>query len=441
MNPKELNKADELCRRQFMLNAAKTYLGVSTVPMLGLSLASPVLAQASGANKSLGKAEHVIFLNMDGGMSHIDTFDVKPGTDVQGPVKAISSAGDYQLSEYLPNTAKVADKLCVINSMTSTQGAHEQAQYQLHSSYSPLGTIGHPSIGSWALSQKGRLNKELPGYVAINGGKPKNTSSGWMGAEYGAVRLGRANEGLKNSHLAHGVSEEDFTTRLAVADILNQKFHKQYQVPQVTAYESLYEEAVKLMKSEDLVAFNLDEEPSEVKSLYGDSNFAQGCLLSRRLVEAGVRYIEVNLGGWDSHYDNFGTVESRCNELDKAYAALITDLEGKGLLDKTLVVLGTEFGRSPEIVSSHNEGRDHHPSCFSSVIAGGGVKGGVKYGTSDKKGNKPASNPVTHQDLNATIGYALGIDTEKVLFSPSGRPFRMAGPDKLLGKPLTSIFA
>ena len=185
----------------------------------------------------------------------------------------------------------------------------------------------------------------------------------------------------------------------------------------------------------------MDNESSAVRKLYGQGSFAQGCLLSRRLVEAGVRYIEVNLGGWDSHYDNFATVASRCNALDQAYAALLTDLEGKGLLDKTLVVLSTEFGRTPTIKSNHNEGRDHHPSCFSSVIAGGGVKGGWKYGTSDKKGDRPDINPVTHQDLNATIGYALGIDTQQVVFSPSGRPFRMAGPDKLLGKPMTSIFA
>ena len=257
MNSKDFKKVDEVGRRQFLLNAAKSYLGVSTAPMLGLSLASPVLGQTSANAASLGKAEHVIFLNMDGGMSHIDTFDVKPGTDVQGPVKAINSTGDFQLSEYLPNTAKMGDKLCLINSMTSTQGAHEQAQYQLHSSYSPLGTIGHPSIGSWVVKLKGRENTALPGYVSIGGGKPKNSSSGFMGAEYAGVRLGRADEGLKNSHRASGVSEEDFETRLAVADVLNQRFHERYKVPQVKAYESLYDEAVKLMNSEDLAAFDL----------------------------------------------------------------------------------------------------------------------------------------------------------------------------------------
>ena len=207
MNSRQLNKVDEVTRRQFLLNAAKSYLGVSTAPMLGASLASPAFAEATSSAGLVGKAEHVIFLNMDGGMSHIDTFDVKPGTDVQGPVKAINSAGDFQLSEFLPNIAKEADKICLISSMTSTQGAHDQAQYQLHSSYSPLATITHPSTGAWAVRMKGRINQALPGFVAI-GTKPQNTTSGFMGAEYGAVRLGRADEGLKNSKMAHGVSED-----------------------------------------------------------------------------------------------------------------------------------------------------------------------------------------------------------------------------------------
>lgn len=439
MSSKYLNKADEIDRRRFLLNAAKSYLGVATAPMIGASLASPAMAQAAAAATGGGKAEHVIFLNMDGGMSQIDTFDVKPGSEYQGPVEAINTTGDFQISQFLPNTAKMGDKLCLINSMTSTQGVHDQAQYQLHSSYAPLATITHPSIGSWALRMKGRMNQELPGYVAV-GGRPKNGSSGFMGIEYGAVRLGNANEGLKNSEMANGITEEDFEKRLAVADALNQRFHQRYKVPQVKAYESLYDEAVKLMKSEDLKAFDLHHESSETRALYGKGSFAQGCLLSRRLVEAGVRYIEVTLGGWDSHYDNFGSVERRCQDLDQAYAALLKDLEAKGLLEKTLVVLSTEFGRTPWINAKRNDGRDHHPSCFSSVIAGGGVKGGYQYGTSTKDGRRPETNPVTHQDLNATIGYALGIDLNQVIHSPSGRPFRMAGPDKLLGKPMTSAF-
>ena len=154
----------------------------------------------------------------------------------------------------------------------------------------------------------------------------------------------------------------------------------------------------------------------------------------------GVRFVEVGLGGWDTHYDNFNSVEARAAVLDKGFSTLIADLEDKGLLDTTLVVIGTEFGRTPHIVTEHNNGRDHHPACFSAVMAGAGVNGGTTYGKSDKEARRPDSDPVTVQDFNATIGYALGIDSHKVLHSPSGRPFRMAGAEKGLGTPVKSIF-
>ncbi len=437
MKNNNFNKVDEMGRRQFMVNAARTYLGVSVAPMLGASLATPAFGQSEGSGRK--NAEHVIFLNMAGGMSHLDTFDLKPGRDVQGPVEGISTSGDFQLSQYLPKTAEVADKMCVINSMTSTQGAHEQGQYMLHSSYSQRGTITHPSIGAWVVRLKGRQNSTLPGFVSV-GGNPKNASSGFMGAEFSGVPLGRASEGLKDSKRAHTVSAEDFEQRLAIADALNKEFHEKYNVPQVKAYESLYDEAVKLMQSADLKAFDIDRESGDTRSKYGKNNFGQGCLLARRLVEAGVRFVEVSLGGWDTHYDNFTSVEARAAVLDQGYAALMKDLEAKGLLEKTIVVIATEFGRSPKIVSEHNSGRDHHPACFSTVISGGGIKGGVKYGKSDKDGNRPDENPVTLQDLNATIAYGLGLDHSQVIYSPSGRPFRMGGADKELGTPITSIF-
>ncbi len=432
------HKVDELDRRNFMINAARSYLGVTVAPMLGASLATPAFGQ--GVKTGRKTAEHVIFLNMQGGMSHIDTFDVKPGRDVQGPVKAIATKGDFQISEFLPKTAGIADDICVINSMTSQQGAHEQGQYMLHSSYSPRGTVTHPAIGSWVVRLKGRKNQTLPGFVSV-GGSPKTSSSGFMGAEFAGVPLGRASEGLKDSERANTVSPEDFEARLAIADTLNKDFHEKYNVPQVKAYESLYDEAVKLMKSKDLKAFDINQEPRAVRSKYGTDNFGQGCLLARRLVEAGVRFVEVTLNGWDTHYDNFTSVEARAAVLDQGYSALMADLKAKGLLESTLVVIATEFGRTPEIVEGHNNGRDHHPAAFSTVIAGGGVKGGVKYGSSDKDGNRIDSEGVTLQDLNATIAYGLGLDHSQIIFSPSGRPFRMGGPDKSLGEPVTSIFS
>ncbi|MEO5715399.1 MAG: DUF1501 domain-containing protein, partial [Luteolibacter sp.] len=365
-------KADELTRRQFMTNAARAYLGVHLFPMLGGTLASAAPADvAKGA-----KAKHVIYLFMSGGMSHVDTFDPKPKKkEVMGKTETIPTKADgLMLGHYLKNTAAVADKLCVINSMNSTQGAHEQGAYIMHTSYPMRGTIKHPSLGSWVLKLGGRIHPELPGFVAVNS-PPDHAGGGFFGAKYAAALIGSPDEGLQDSHLASGVSTIDFERRLTLADKLNREFHGRYPNADVQAYEELYREAIALMNSKDLKAFDLREEPEATRKLYGSGRFAQGCLLARRLVENGVRFVEVQLGGWDTHYDNFTGVAGRCQEFDQAYAALITDLEKAGKLQDTLVVVATEFGRTPELNVEHQNGRDHHPTAFSCVLAGGGIKG------------------------------------------------------------------
>jgi hypothetical protein len=431
MNP--FHQADELTRRHFMSNAARAYLGVHLFPMLGGTLAS---AAPAGAAKA-AKAKHVIYLFMSGGMSHVDTFDPKPKKkDVMGKTEAIPTNADGMMfGHYLPKTAGVADKLCVINSMNSTQGAHEQGAYVMHTSYDMRGTIKHPSLGSWVVKLGGRIHPELPGFVAINS-SPDHTGGGFFGAKYAAAPIGSPDQGLQDSKRSGEVSPEDFDRRLSLADRLNQQFHGRYPNADVKAYEELYREAISLMNSKDLKAFNLGEESQATRDLYGSGSFAQGCLLARRLVENGVRFVEVQLGGWDTHYDNFAGVEGRCREFDQAFAGLITDLAKRGKLDDTLVVVATEFGRTPEIVTEHSDGRDHHPGAFSCVLAGGGVKGGLKYGETDASASKVRDNMVTVQDLNATIAHALGLPHDLVLMSPTKRPFKIA--DK--GAPVTAVF-
>jgi len=431
MNP--FPKADELTRRQFVSNAARAYLGVHLFPMLGGTLASA----APGATIKGGKAKNVIYLYMSGGMSHVDTFDPKPKKkDIMGITEAIpTKAPDVMVGHYLRKTADVMDKVCVINSMNSTQGAHEQGSYIMHTSYTLRGTIKHPSLGSWVVRLGGRIHPELPGFVAINS-SPDHTGGGFFGAKYAAAPIGSPEQGLQDSHRSSEVSAENFDRRLSLADKMNRQFHGRYPNADVKAYEELYREAISLMNSKDLKAFNLGEESQATRDLYGSGRFAQGCLLARRLVENGVKFIEVELGGWDTHYDNFAGVAGRCEEFDQAYAALITDLDKRGLLDETLVVVATEFGRSPEIKTEHKDGRDHHPSAFSCLLAGGGVKGGIKHGESDASGQKVKDGVVSVQDFNATIAYALGLPYETVIMSPSKRPFKIA--DK--GQPVTSLF-
>ncbi len=431
MNP--FLKADELTRRQFVTNAARAYLGVHLFPMLGSTLASAAPAAAAKG----GTAKSVIYLYMSGGMSHLDTFDPKPKKkEVMGKTEAIPTKADgVMIGHYLKKTAAVMDKVCVINSMNSTQGAHEQGSYIMHTSYSLRGTIKHPSLGAWVLKLGGRIHPELPGFVAVNSA-PELAGGGFLGAKFSAALIGSPDQGLQDSRRAEEVSQEDFQRRLSLADKMNRQFHERYANADVKAYEELYREAISLMDSKDLNAFDLKLEPEATRNLYGSGRFAQGCLLARRLVQNGVRFIEVQLGGWDTHYDNFTGVAGRCQEFDQAYAALISDLEKCGKLQDTLVVVATEFGRTPEIKAEHKEGRDHHPEAFSCLLAGGGIKGGIKHGTTDASGGKVKDGLVSIQDFNATIAHALSLPYDTVIMSPTKRPFKIA--DK--GVPVTTLF-
>ena len=434
------NSQDEITRRQFLLHNAHAYLGVSLLPMLGGTIASEAVAKTTEQTRKTAKS--VIFLNMSGGMSHLDTFDLKLGRkDVSGPIEGLKTSIDgYFVSQYLPETAKIMDRFSVINSMTSKIGAHEQGQYLVHKSYVPRGTIVHPSIGSWVSRLGPRMNETLPPYVAVNS-NAANTGGGWMGASYSAALIGDPNKGIEDVKHPKNISEDDFKRRLKLADMINQKFHNETASKYAESYYSVFEEATKVMASEDLQAFDLNEESKQLREAYGKSKFGQGCLLARRLVEADVRFIEVTMGGWDTHYDNFVSVEKQCQTLDQSLATLITDLEQRGLLDSTMVVLATEFGRTPEIQKHNNDGRGHHPEAFTYLVAGGGTKRGFVFGKSDELGKKAAENPVSIHDFNSTIAYALGLDHTHVLHSPSKRPFRMAGPDKEEGSPIKEIFA
>jgi hypothetical protein len=219
-----------------------------------------------------------------------------------------------------------------------------------------------------------------------------------------------------------------------LANKFDQTFHSKYDVKQVRAYTDMYDDAVRLMRSEDLKAFNLGMEDGKVREEYGQNGFGQGCLLARRLIENDVRYVEVTLGGWDTHTNNFTAVSNMAANLDMAVSALIQDLERRGMLDETMIVLTTEFGRTPYV--NDNDGRDHFPKAFSGFIAGGGVKGGQAYGKTNEHATDVVEGKMTPPDFNATIAYGLGLPLDQIIYSPSKRPFTVA--DK--GAPVTQIF-
>jgi len=422
---------NELNRRRFVTLAAKSFLGLSILPW------APAQAAGLGLNRPLNqapKAKNIIYLYMSGGMSHLDTFDPKAGSEVSGLTTAIKTKVDgIQLANTLPLLANHTDKIALLRGMTSTKGAHQQGNYFMHTSYAQRATIVHPSMGAWLTMLDGRFNPTLPGAVVVGGGS-RHPLSGFLPTSHQPLAVGDPNEGLKNCKRIWGMTEEKFSKGLSLSQKLDQSFIRKYNFEKVKAYSDMYEDAVRLMKSHDLEAFDLKQEPASIRDAYGEDNFGQGVLLARRLIERQVRFVEVQLGGWDTHQNNFTRVAERSAILDQALSALLDDLQKRGLLEETLVVLATEFGRTPTI--NINEGRDHYPKAFSCILAGGGVQGGQVWGETDPEGREVNDQKVEIPDLNATIAYSLGLPLDKIVYSPTRRPFTLS--DK--GQPLVELF-
>jgi uncharacterized protein (DUF1501 family) len=424
---------DDVSRRGFLSSTALSLLGVGALPMFENLLS----AQDVGAVplRPGAKAKNVIYLYMSGGMTHLDTFDLKPGAATQGPTEATKTSADgVIINKYFEKLAKQMQHVAVVNSLTSTQGAHQQGQYLMHTSYILRGTIKHPTIGAWMSLMMGARNETLPAHVAIGGGN-NGASAGFMEPKHGPLPIGNPASGLQNSKRPSTVSEGDYQARLKRAQEMNDAFAAKFDQREVRGYSDMYDQAVRLMSSKDLEAFDLTKEPAELRQAYGMDGFGQGVLLARRLVEHKVRCVEVQLGGWDTHNENFDAMEKKLPVLDAALGTLLSDLESRGLLQETLVVLCTEFGRTPEI-KEEREGRDHYPKAFSGLLAGGGITGGRTWGKTDKEGREIADKPVTLPDFNATIAHALGLPLGFAVHSPSGRPFKVA--DK--GQPITELF-
>lgn len=417
-------------RREFAANLAKGFLGVNAI------LASQDLIGLETPHV-IPSAKSVIFLYMSGGMTHVDTFDPKPeNKEVMGETSAINTSADgIQLGHWLPETAKQMSKASLVRSLNTNQGAHEQANYLLHTSYQKRGTIIHPTLGSWITKMRGNSNPTLPANVRVNGGS-NILGAGYFEKKYGPLPLGNPSAGIQNIKKAEYIEDELYQERMNISKSFNKDFLKDFPQKKVRAYTDLYDDAVRLMKSKDLDAFDLTKETQQTRDSYGDNNFGQGCLLARRLVENSVRFIEVQYGGWDMHNDVFGNLETKAQVLDQGLSSLLKDLDTRGLLSETMVVVASEFGRSPE-VKAGRVGRDHHPSSFSALMAGGGIKEGYVHGKSDERAHYVEEDGVSMQDLNATIAHAMGISTSKIIYSPSGRPFKIAHDGEVIRKILS----
>jgi hypothetical protein len=383
---------------------------------LGAAALRRAIGDARADGPKPAAADAVIVLWMNGGPSHVDTFDPKPGRKVMGPLRAIAtSAPGVQIGEHLPLVAREAHRLAIVRGMSSKEGSHERAQRLGHTGYSPNPTAAYPSLGAWASRSLGGRDPELPAYVSLGG---PGGDAGFFGAAHAPFIV--STPGQAPDDTDSGVSEARFGRRAQALAMLEEGFSASTGSPVVTERRAVYDRAFRLMRSPKLRAFDLSDEPAATLAAYGDTPFGRGCLTARRLVEVGVRFVEVTLDGWDTHEDNFGRVKALCGALDPAMSALLRDLADRSRLDRTLVLWMGEFGRTPRI--SGDDGRDHHPSAFSAVLAGGGIRGGVVVGQTDEDGEKVVSDKVAVADLFATIASRLGLDPHETTQAPNGRP-------------------
>ncbi len=397
-------------RRDFILNTAYAGLGVSLIPTL----------QAAPANSNAAK--HIIYLYLAGGMSHLDTFDPKLDPETKGEFTAIKTNVDgMQISEHLPLLAKHGDKMAIVRGMTVTTGDHAGAQYLARTSFKKINTIVHPAMGAWMchFHDDGEVHA-LPRNVLI-GGPADHPGSGWMPKKFSPVPIQDPIRGLDNSKLK---DPADFNKRIAILQRMNRETNK-INNPTVKGYVEFYDQTVRLLNSKDLECFDITKESADIRTKYGDNRFGQGCLLARRLIEkAGTKFIEVTSGGWDTHVNNFQALTTQLGVMDQALSALIEDLQASGLLKETLIVLATDFGRTPQI--NINNGRDHFPKAFSNVLIGAGIRGGQVYGSTNAKGTEIADRQVSVPEFNATIAAAAGLPIDQIVISGEGRPFTVA---------------
>jgi hypothetical protein len=384
----------------------------------------PVMADAAKSGKSgKARAKSCILLWMDGGPSHKDTFDLKPASKGAGDYKPIkTSASGIEISENLPKIAGMMHTGIVVRGMTTPEGAHPRAKYYMHTGYREgQGGVTYPSIGAIAAKELGTTGGSMPNYVAINS---RSYGSGFLGPKHQPLLITDANRGVED--LKAVVAGGQFDKRVGLLEKMEGAFHREYQADSITDHKTTYERAVKLMQSKESKAFDLSAEPGASRSKYGSGRFADGVLMARRLVEVGVPFIEVSLGGWDTHQDNFKRVKNLSQQIDGPIAALLTDLRDRGLLETTLVCWMGEFGRTPHInTRGANPGRDHYPRAWSLAMWGGGIKRGAVIGKTDKEGASVVERPTTAQDFLSTVCELMGIDYTKKNETANGRPVQI----------------
>jgi hypothetical protein len=409
-------------RRHFLQTIGLGTAGLAVSAAIPVSFTDWMALHAADIRK---RQMACIVLWMAGGPSQLETFDPKPGTEHGGPTRAILTAvPGIAIAEGWNQTAKVMKDITLVRSMTNKEGNHQRATYQLHTGYVPSATIKHPNLGCSMVSELGESKFDLPHIVSIGG---PTIGAGFLGAALEPFVVQNPQKPPENTQPR--VASDRFRRRLTLLERLEGAgFERTGGADRVRDHRALYRQTAKMILSPHMRAFNLDEEPAPVREAYGSNPFGQGCLLARRLVQAGVTFIEVRSNGWDTHQQNHEKVGKLADQVDPGFAALITDLKQKGMLEQTLVVWMGEFGRTPKI--NPNAGRDHFPKVFNVALAGGGVKGGQVIGASNPDGTDVKDNPVGVPDLLVSLCHALKVDPNKEMMSPIGRPIKIVDGGK-----------
>jgi hypothetical protein len=422
-------------------SSRREFFYVGLLGGLGLTLPQFLKNQALGATKTYAThqpvAQGIIHIFLPGGLAHQESFDPKPfaPAEYRGPFGAIDTKiPGVQFGEFMKETAKIADKVTIIRSMSHGEAAHERGTHNMFTGYRPSPALEYPSIGSVISHELGSRN-DLPPYVCVPSVPNEFANSGYLSSAFGPFALGanpeQANFQVRDLNLPKGVDEARFARRRSLLETVDHHFRTLEESDSIESMDAFYQHAYKLISSQKArEAFDLKSEPDALKDEYGRSAAGQRMLLARRLIEGGVRFVSLTAGGWDHHDNLKAGIEKELPPTDKAIAALIRDLERRGMLDSTLVMVTTEFGRTPKINATG--GRDHWPRVFSTMLAGGGMKQGYVHGASDSLGGEVDTDGVGVADLATTIYHQIGINADKELMSPGNRPIEICDNGEVL---------
>ncbi len=410
-----------MSRRHFMKHMA----GASAMTIPALTLGQTIRANAQTLKKNNKSA---IMLWMSGGPSTMDIWDLKPGAVTGGPFSPISTSGDVQICEHLPMTAKQMHNMAIIRSMSTREADHTRGRYYMHTGYVPNPNVEHPSYGavvSHELIDQRQGSLEIPPFVAVGGG---SVGPGFLGMAWAPFAV-NSNGRVRNLDMK--IDDKRLMQRMATLRLIEDGFIKQNRGQAAKDHAEILNKTLNLMTSDQMQAFKVEQEPEPVRERYGATNFGRGCLMARRLVEAGVPFVEVDLGGWDMHTGIHSTLaDTKLPELDRAMSALYEDLEQRGLLQDTAIMWMGEFSRTPNI--NGNAGRDHWARAWSVTVGGAGMNGGIAIGATNDDGTRVDTQPYSSQDVMASVCKSLGISLDTTFTSLSGRPMKIANGGKVI---------